>query len=142
MGKMARDKGARGEREIIDLLQPIVDAAYAEAGQVPPQLKRTSSMQADGGGCDIHGIAWLALEVKRCETLQVEQWWHQCVSQAKADQLPVLVYRQNGCKWRVRLTLVVAVLDGTVTADIAFDHFCNWLREALRRQLRFERVST
>lgn len=99
MGKMSRDKGARGEREIIDLLQPIANAVYAEAGQHAPQLKRTSSMQADGGGCDIAGIDWLALEVKRCETLHVAQWWQQCLKQAKSGQMPVLAYRRNSGQW-------------------------------------------
>lgn len=146
MGSMARSKGARGEREIIDLLQPIVDAAYAEHNNrivhdadrrlSTPQLKRTSSMQADGGGCDIHGIDWLALEVKRCETLQVGAWWEQCVRQARPGQLPVLVYRQNNYKWRVRLWLHDAFV--CAVAEISLDDFMLYLHRALVLQLAWQ----
>lgn len=136
MGKMARDKGARGEREVRDLLQPIVDNAYRAVGREPPQLKRTSSMQADGGGSDIHGIDWLALEVKRCETLQLDTWWQQCLYQAKAGQVPVLLYRRNGTKWRARMLIQTAVLPVVVLADISIDDFRAWLSHALRVYLQ------
>jgi hypothetical protein len=139
MPKASRDKGARGEREIIDLLQPIVDAAYKDAGREPPQLKRASSMQADGGGCDVYGIDWLALEVKRCETLQLEAWWRQCMSQAQPDKQPVLIYRQNGRQWRVRLWLHDVVV--TTVADIAVVDFLRYFAEALKRQLAWEMLN-
>jgi hypothetical protein len=136
MGKMARDKGARGEREIIDLLQPIVDTVYAEASKEAPQLKRTSSTQADGGGCDITGIDWLALEVKRCETLQVEQWWRQCLSQVKPGQMPVLVYRQNGRQWRARLYLQTLATRTVVVAELSLADFCTYFADTLRFYLK------
>src|SRR5512138_2214874 len=126
MGKMARDKGARGEREVIDLLQPIVDTAYRQAGKEPPQLKRTSRTQADGGGCDICGLDWLALEVKRCETLQLDAWWRQCVAQARDGQVPVLLYRQNGGKWHARLYVDLGRPAITVRADLGLADFCAW----------------
>ena len=136
MGKMARDKGARGEREVIDLLQPIVDNAYRLAGVAAPQLKRTSSMQADGGGCDVHGIDWLALEVKRCETLQLDAWWRQCLQQAKPGQMPVLIYRQNSKQWRARLWLQAAVVHTTVVADLSMADFCSYFDAGLRLYLQ------
>lgn len=132
MGKMARDKGARGEREVIDLLQPIVDNAYRAAGKDPPQLKRTSSMQADGGGCDVHGIDWLALEVKRCETLHLDAWWRQCLGQAKSGQLPVLVYRQNGRQWRARFGVLTLFPRVAVVADVSIDDFMLYFEACLR----------
>jgi len=136
MGAMARSKGARGEREIIDLLQPIVNAAYTAVNKQPPQLKRTSSMQADGGGCDVHGLDWLAMEVKRCETLHVEVWWQQCVSQAKPGQLPVLVYRQNKRQWRVRLYVALSVPRICVLAELSIDDFLVYFARALSLSLR------
>jgi hypothetical protein len=139
MAKASRDKGARGEREVIDLLQPIVDTAYKAAGKEPPQLKRTSSMQADGGGCDVHGIDWLALEVKRCETLQIEAWWRQCLLQAKPGQLPVLIYRQNGRRWRVRCYLQVAVMRTIIVADVSITDFCTYFADCLQLCLQQER---
>jgi len=134
MAKASRDKGARGEREIIDLLQPIVDAVYKAAGREPPQLKRTSSMQADGGGCDVHGIEWLALEVKRCETLQLETWWRQCLSQTRPDQLPALCYRQNHGQWRVRMLFYpsVVALTTPITVDMSMSDFCIYFAALLR----------
>ena len=136
MAKASRDKGARGEREIIDLLQPIVDTAYKAVGKEPPRLQCTSSLQADGGGCDVHGLPGLALEVKRCETLQIESWWRQCVQQSKAGQLPVLVYRQNGRKWIVRLLLQIAVPSiMLVVADIAIEAFAAYFAACLRLSL-------
>lgn len=99
----SRDKGGRGEREIIALLQPIVDRVYQAAGKQPPKLQR-NSMQVNGlGGCDVVGLDWLAIEVKRCETLLLDQWWQQCISQAQRGAMPVLCYRQSHCDWRVRL---------------------------------------
>lgn len=137
MGSMARNKGARGEREVIDLLQPIVDNAYRAVGKEPPRLQRTSSTQADGGGCDVCGLDWLALEVKRCETLQLDAWWRQCLAQAKPGQLPVLVYRQNSRQWRVRLWLLA--LSTTVVADISIADFCNYFSAGLRLQLMWSK---
>jgi hypothetical protein len=139
MGKMARSKGARGEREVIYLLQPIVDNAYRMAGQEPPQLKRTSSTQADGGGCDVCGIDWLALEVKRCEMLQLDAWWRQCIGQATSGKLPVLVYRQNGRKWLVRTWFEVARTQTVITADISIADFCDYFADCLRLCLQQER---
>jgi hypothetical protein len=138
MAKASRDKGQRGEREVIDLLQPIVDTAYKAAGREPPQLKRTSSMQADGGGCDVHGLPWLALEVKRCETLQIESWWRQCCEQAKPGQLPVLVYRQNKRGWRVKLLLQAAVTNTLLAVDVSAIDFLTYFEQLLRVQLKWE----
>jgi hypothetical protein len=141
MGKMSRDKGARGEREVIDMLQPIVDKAYEDAypdvsqitlRQITPQLKRTSSMQADGGGCDVCGLPWLALEVKRCETLQLDAWWQQCLQQAKPSQMPVLMYRQSKHRWRVRCWLQIAVASTAVVADLSMADFCKYFADCLR----------
>lgn len=138
MGKMARDKGARGEREIIDILQPIVDTAYKGTNCAPPQLKRTSSMQADGGGCDVHGLPWLALEVKRCETLHVEAWWRQCLSQTKPDQLPALCYRQNHGQWRVHtwVQAAIGVVPVPLTVDIAMPDFLTYFGALVRWYLQ------
>lgn len=136
MAKASRDKGARGEREVIDLLQPIVDTAYREAGKEPPRLQRTSSMQADGGGCDVHGLPWLALEVKRCETLQIESWWRQCCEQAKRGQIAVLMYRQSKHAWRARTAVQIDYVKVIVVADLSLTDFLRYFDEVLRLYLR------
>lgn len=101
-GKMSRNKGKRGEREIIALLQPVVSEVYTAHGLEPPVLKR-NTMQSDGGGFDIHGLEWCALEVKRQETLCLPAWWRQTLRQAGPGTLPVLAYRQSREPWRVRV---------------------------------------
>jgi hypothetical protein len=139
MAKASRDKGARGEREVIDMLQPIVDTAYRSAGLEPPKLKRTSSMQADGGGCDVHGLDWLALEVKRCEKLQLDNWWCQCLQQAKLGQMPVLMYRQSKRQWRARTWLQTSLPYVIVIADLSSGDFCNYFSHIVRLYLQHER---
>jgi hypothetical protein len=101
-GLKSRRKGRLGEREIIDLLQPIVDEVYSTVDIPAPKLQR-NSLQSDGGGCDIVGLDWIAPEVKRCETLGVSKWWLQCVRQAGTTKEPVLFYRQNSGAWRVQM---------------------------------------
>lgn len=103
MGKInSRAKGQRGERQVIELLQPIIDNVYAQtndylkavnggglgnAGMAlnAPKLQR-NTLQSDSGGFDIVGLDWLALEVKNVETSEpsmVDKWWVQAVTQAK-----------------------------------------------------------
>lgn len=107
MGTMSRNKGKRGEREIIAILQPVVTEAYKTRGYPDdwvPVLKR-NTMQSDGGGFDIHGLEWCALEVKRAETLCLPAWWRQTLRQAGETKHPVLAYRQNGNPWRFRMPI-------------------------------------
>ena len=127
----SKDKGGRGEREIIALLQPIVDRVYRVAGKLPPKLQR-NSMQANGlGGCDVVGLDWLALEVKRCETLLLDQWWQQTISQAKQGAMPVLCYRQSKQPWRVRT--YVWYCDKYIVADIKWIDFEYFVGKTLER---------
>ena len=142
----SRSKGGRGEREVIALLQPIVDDVYRQAGKQAPQLQR-NSMQANGlGGCDIVGLPWLAIEVKRCETLLLDQWWQQCCSQAQRGAMPVLVYRQSKQPWKVRLYAGLAywcksgdtgpLLQHLWTpADISWHAFTEYLTRLLERRV-------
>jgi len=97
-----RGKGQRAERAVIKLLQPVVTEAYEARGLEAPKLQR-NQMQTDGGGFDIIGLEWMALEVKHQETLNVEAWWRQTIKQAKGNAEPILIYKQNNVKWRVRL---------------------------------------
>src|SRR5215217_6392810 len=101
----ARSKGQRGEREIIDLLQPHINEVSAFNNVDSPFLQR-NQLQTHAGGYDIVGLDGYAFEVKRVETDQTGQingWWAQCVGQAKAGEVPVLFYRRNGGKWKVRM---------------------------------------
>lgn len=105
-GTMSRNKGKRAEREVIAILQPIVNHVWLTHGLEPPLLQR-NTLQSDQGGCDLAGLEWLSLEVKHCETFQLTQWWAQTVRQAKGrngqKKTAVLFYRKNNVAWRVRM---------------------------------------
>ncbi len=103
-----RQKGQTGEREVAQALNPIVLRLLAKHGhQLPPADKppvQRNQNQTAVGGADLVGTYGLAIEIKRQEQLSVNTWWAQCTTQARNNgEVPVLVYRQNGKKWRVLL---------------------------------------
>jgi len=126
----AQSKGARAERAAIDLLQPIVDKIYRHAGykeELIPTLQR-NTLQSDKGGFDVVGLNWLALEIKHQETLHLDHWWVQCIEQSKSIREPVLMYKQNRVKWRVRMLGRLPIGDQFTQAvvDISLDHFLEY----------------
>jgi len=129
----SRSKGIRGERAIIDALQPIVDTVYASLALDAPLLQR-NTLQSDRGGYDVIGLEWLAIEVKNCAALSLEAWWQQCERQARGDQTPVLFYKATRGKWRVRMLTTLYCgnqpLPG-VLVDIAFEAFLEWFPRRL-----------
>ena len=92
-GRMARNKGAAGEREFAALLSD-------QLGQV---VKRKLGQARDGGD-DIQ-VGRFRIEVKRRERLQVVEWCEQVEACADAAEVPVLAFRRNGEPWRVVLRL-------------------------------------
>jgi hypothetical protein len=100
-------KGKRGEREVVKLLQPIIDRVYSSRGIEAPQLER-NLMQSHKGGYDLVGMDWLALEVKYQENEQLDKWWEQTLRQAGIDQQPILIYRKAHAKWRVAMMVTIA----------------------------------
>lgn len=134
-----RTKGQRGEREAAALVEswgkPITDSL----GMPPVELTRNLAQSQDGG-YDLVGLDWLALEVKRHEsTAQLSQWWKQAVRQAKAGQIPLLMYRQNRTPWKFRVRLTAAhyspcgLASGTCTivADLAEGEAKTWFQHEL-----------
>lgn len=117
-GAMARNKGGRGEREVVQLLNSIINQVilsqewphgHVEAARMCIQRNQNQSAI---GGCDLNGVFGIAIEVKRQEQLNLNSWWTQCVEQAKRNnELPVLIYRQNHQPWRV-VTMMQAPLPG------------------------------
>ena len=129
MGSMAKQKGKRGEREVVKVLQPIVNEVYEKAGLEPPQLYRNQN-QSFQGGFDIDGLEWLALEVKRQETLGIKKWWAQTVEQAGEDKEPVLIYRQSRRPWRIMMYGWLDTGDSgiMIPVDITLESFLTYLR--------------
>lgn len=102
---MSRNKGKRGERLIIDWLQPIVDKVYTEFSMKPVLLQR-NTVQSDVGGSDICGLHWLAAEVKNCEAQgpqALHDWWKQCNEQYMEGQTPILFYTRARAPIRIRM---------------------------------------
>lgn len=136
MALNARSKGQRGEREIIDLLQPHVDEVSGYNQVTPPLLQR-NQMQTHRGGYDIVGLPMFAFEVKRVETSQdgqIASWWKQCVGQATSGEEPVLFFRRNGAKWKVMLFTRLD-LDARrrykVPSIVDIDHFIFYMKNRL-----------
>jgi len=96
----SRSKGQRGERQVVDLLQPIVDDVRLSLKLDPITLKR-NALQSHQGGEDIVGIVGMAVEVKFVEVENFEKWWEQAERQAAAKQcVPLLFFRASKQKWR------------------------------------------
>jgi len=125
-----RQKGHDGERDVVKLLSPIVEMVLGEG-----KLRR-NLMQSREGGHDICGLDHLAIEVKRCETLEVEKWWRQTLRQAEdaGGAIPVLMFRQNRGKWRVMMFGHVGVMVCRVEIDMTT--FALWLGEDLKMRVR------
>lgn len=100
----AREKGKRGERQVASWLNDFFAENLPHIQQ--PVFKRNLQQSMEGGH-DLLNDLGLAVEVKRQETLHVEQWWKQCIDQANRLQgSPVLIWRRNGeRKWNVKLRL-------------------------------------
>ena len=103
MGKMQRNKGANGEREVLAML--------SERLGIP--LERNLS-QTRNGGADCVQLGRIRLEVKRQERLNITAWWKQAEEQAGyvsipngidtymergLNLIPVLAYRQSRKPW-------------------------------------------
>ncbi len=128
----AKQKGATGEAYIMVELQQLVSEVYIERGLPPPEPYRGRH------GVDIRGLPFIAPEVKRHEPSngaaellpsQIEKWWAQAKSQAKAPKQPVLFYRMNNRPWTVRMVGALIVGAGTYVSapvDISFEAFKAW----------------
>lgn len=136
----ARNKGKRGEREVInDILQPVVNAARASR-RLEPLLIQRNTLQAHTGGHDICGLDGWSFEVKRVETEYQESWWQQCLRQAaKSSGIPVLVFRQSRQAWRVKARVfVVTPLESTsheLDVNMSLEDFVDWFTDAYAEQL-------
>lgn len=129
-GTMSRNKGKRGEREVIDLLQPVVNEVRQHFG-LPELILKRNTLQSDRGGSDIAGLPWLAAEVKLHAKPQVEMWWKQTMDQAEAHQVPVLFYRIDRQRsWTVRMmgTTFYAGSEVHGVCDFNMTFFLRWFR--------------
>lgn len=133
-----RSKGQRGEREAASLVMAWAEEVTDHMGVEAVELKR-NLQQSRQGGYDLVGLDWLALEVKRHESLAgLPGWWRQTLKQTKEGQQPMLMYRQNRSPWRFRLQVVAAHYapcghSGTslLVADVAEAEAKRWFQTEL-----------
>lgn len=136
-GKASRDKGKRGEQEVIRLLRPVVEEVYTAHSREVPLLQR-NTLQSHKGGTDIVGLEWLALEVKYAESKSIPGWWRQACGQARQDQTPVLFYRSNNERWTIVLYGLLALPSGvTIRTPVRVGEmqFMSWFRARLQEEL-------
>ena len=96
-GRMARNKGAQGERELAGIL----------ADELGVEIKRKLGQARDGGD-DIQ-VDHYRLEVKRREALRMDDWCEQIEAAAGPGEWPVVVYRRNGQPWRAVVPLALLI---------------------------------
>lgn len=88
----AQKKGAAGEREAAKWLKSRFNL------EIEP---KRNLEQVRSGGFDLEGFPPFALEIKRCETLQLRDWWVQATNSCTRQYcIPVVMYRQNKKPWR------------------------------------------
>lgn len=97
MGKPSRDKGARGEREVVEICRTL--------GLDVWRTPNSGGLSVRHGKGDIRGIPGVHIEVKRAETLKMDLWSRQCEADADPLDIPVVVYRRSNEPWRASLPL-------------------------------------
>lgn len=96
MSRAQRDKGARGEREVIQLLK---DHGW-------PLARRSSDGRAQAERGDIvRGPAGFHLEVKRRERISIVEWSRQAERDAHPTDRPAVIWRASREPWRVSMLL-------------------------------------
>lgn len=107
----SRSKGQRGERAVIDWLQPIVSSVCLQFAYPELTLQR-NTLQSDQGGSDITGLPGFAIEVKNTAKNNdgdLERFFAQALEQAtrfgtpENPLVPVLVYKRPHLPLRVRI---------------------------------------
>ena len=93
MAASQRAKGAAAEREVAQILADALGIV----------VKRKLGQARDGG--DDITIGPFRVEVKRRETLAMDQWSRQVETAAGVDDIPVVVYRRSREPWRVSMLL-------------------------------------
>ena len=101
-------KGKGGEREVAAILNTVVNAERTKqnlqiyVGDDKPFQRNQN--QSAVGGFDLVNPYNLGIEIKRCQALSLTAWWKQTIKSCdKNGERPILMYRQNNKKWRIRM---------------------------------------
>ena len=116
----SKSKGKRGELELAELLR---HAGYANARRSAQYCGNT------GDAPDITGVDGLHIECKRAEQVRDEVFLQQAERDARKGELPVVMYRRNGEKWKVNLRLELFMLIWNELTDLQ--------KERIREKVKF-----
>ena len=142
MGINIRAKGQGGEREVAQALNSIIRSVLERHGVPIPDrdiVQRNQNQSAVGGG-DLSNCFGICPEIKRQEQLAINTWWAQCEKSALANnEVPVLIFRQNGKKWRVVMYCEIALCEGMAgvktRCEITWDDFLCWFYHWVNRKV-------
>jgi len=139
MSAAQREKGARGERELANLLSRALGVLFLRNLEAPRGGGQDLIAAPSGNGPESPRIGRYAIEVKRCAKVaphMLREWWGQACSQAEpSGRVPLLAYRPDRGAWRFVLPMVEICsdlpnsLDFRHTADISLDLFLELAQE-------------
>lgn len=116
----SKSKGKRGELELAELLR---HAGHANARRSAQYCGNT------GDAPDITGVDGLHIECKRAEQVRDEVFLQQAERDARKGDIPVVMYRRNGEKWKVNLRLEQFMLIWNELTDLQ--------KERIREKVKF-----
>lgn len=90
----SRDKGAKGERELANILK--------EYGY---DTRRGQQFCGIHGNADIEGLPDIHIECKRVEKLNLDKAMEQSKRDAREGEIPTVFHRKNRQDWQVTLSL-------------------------------------
>lgn len=140
----SRKKGIKGEQEIANLMNGLVAEVRDQLGlsvlESKDRIFQRNQNQTAVGGYDLSNSLFLAIEVKRGESLYIDKWWEQCMDQAKSQgHIPVLLFRQNRKAWRCCMQGGIYfhpatdestddLVMGPVRVEVTINSFKEWFR--------------
>lgn len=92
----SRQKGARSEREIANLLRDKYGMEHCRRGQ------QFSGLHGDA---DIIGVPFLHCEIKNVQKLSIRKAMAQSERDAREDEIPVVMHKMDRQPWLVTLNL-------------------------------------
>jgi len=94
MGKLSREKGKRGEREVVKLFE----------GHGIPAHRSQQFCGSNGDADVVTGLGDLIhVEVKRVEVTKIHEWMKQAEADAPFGSYPMVFHRRSNEDWKVTL---------------------------------------